>query len=136
MPALIIILHVEDDSDDVELLQEAFDNNDLSVSIEVLKQGDVVLPWLESGKMLPNVIVMDLNLPKLHGREILGRIKSHPKFKSIPLVVLTTSSSQTDLDYCLKLGADEFITKPSTVEGFNRTVAIIMDVVQKSKDRL
>jgi CheY-like chemotaxis protein len=120
------ILLVEDDQDDVELMQDALRDNEIQFSMEIVRQGDKVLPFLKTCKNLPNVILLDLNLPKMHGREVLSRVKLTEEFRHIPIVILTTSSSQTEREFCLSAGAVHFLTKPSTVEGFNKTIDTIM----------
>jgi CheY-like chemotaxis protein len=122
------ILLVEDDQDDVELMQDALRDNDIDFTMNVVKQGDKVIPYLQTCKNFPNVILLDLNLPKMHGREILSRIKLSEEFKHIPVAILTTSSSQSEKEFCLSAGATHFLTKPSTVEGFNKTIQTILKI--------
>lgn len=129
MNALSILL-VEDDPDDIELMQEALIDNNITYQLETISQGDRVISHLEVCKKFPDVIILDLNLPKLHGREVLSRIKTSDSFKNIPVVILTTSSSPVERDFCLKAGASSFITKPSTVDGFNETVAEIVNIAR------
>jgi CheY-like chemotaxis protein len=124
----ISILLVEDDPDDIELMHVALKNLNIQYSLEALNQGDKVMPYLEVCKKFPNVIVLDLNLPKLHGREILQFIKRSEKFKNIPVAVLTTASSQKEKEFCISAGANVFLTKPSTVDGFNKTIYAIMNI--------
>lgn len=131
MPEKINILLIEDDHDDVELLEDALGDNHVSCQIEVLNQGDLVLPRLKQDKPLPDIIVMDLNLPKLHGREVLCLVKEHERFKKVPLMVLTTSSLDVDKKYCYDKGADKFITKPTTAEGFKQLVGEIISLARK-----
>jgi CheY-like chemotaxis protein len=119
------ILLVEDDQDDVELMQDALKDNGVPFKMDVVRQGDKVIPFLKSCKNFPNVILLDLNLPKMHGREVLSRIKLSEDFKHIPVAILTTSSSETERKFCLSAGASHFLTKPSTVEGFNKTIEAI-----------
>jgi len=126
------ILLIEDDPDDIELMHEALKNVDIAYSLEVVSQGDKVLPYLEVCKKFPNVIILDLNLPKLHGREVLALLKNSNRFKDIPVAILTTASSQKEKEYCLSAGADQFLTKPSTVEGFNQTIKIIKNIATRS----
>ena len=128
MASPLNILLVEDDQDDVELMQDALRDNDIPFAMEIVRQGDKVLPYLKTCKNLPNVILLDLNLPKMHGREVLSRIKLSEDFKQIPVVILTTSSSQAEKEFCLSEGASQFLTKPSTVEGFNKTIDTIMKI--------
>lgn len=125
MTAPIKILLIEDDADDVELLEEAFRTNGVRYELNTLMQGDKILPWLLSCKALPDVIVMDLNMPRLHGTEIQKKISEEPELSKIPLVVLSTSSSENEKQYCMSLGARFFITKPTSVEGFKSAVEII-----------
>jgi CheY-like chemotaxis protein len=120
------ILLIEDDPDDVELMQEALKNAEISYDIEVLGEGNTVIPYLEVCKNFPDIILLDLNIPKLHGREVLRQIKTSDQFKEIPVVVLTTASSLKERDHCLELGADRFMTKPSTVSGFREAVKTII----------
>src|SRR4051812_7914911 len=99
------ILLIEDDADDVELLQDAFENNGVEHTMEVINDGGKVSGYLHTNNEFPDVIVMDLNLPKVHGKEILKEIKSTPKYDKVPVVILTTSSSPEDRKYTLGLGA-------------------------------
>jgi CheY-like chemotaxis protein len=128
------ILLVEDDPDDVELMIQALHDNDVPYHMETISQGDKVVPHLEQCEKLPDIVVLDLNLPKLHGREILTRLKAQPRLQSLPVVILTTASSQPERDQCLQLGADLFITKPSTVKGFNEMIAAIVECVRQQPD--
>jgi CheY-like chemotaxis protein len=128
MSSPLNILLVEDDQDDVELMQDALRDNGIQFSMEIVRQGDKVLTHLKTCKNLPNVILLDLNLPKMHGREVLSRIKLSEDFKQIPVAILTTSSSQVEREFCLSAGAAQFLTKPSTVDGFNKTIETIMKI--------
>ena len=127
------ILLVEDDQDDVELMQDALRDNDIQFTMEVVRQGDKVIPHLKTCKNLPNVILLDLNLPKMHGREVLSRIKLSTDFRHIPVAILTTSSSQSEKEFCLSAGATHFLTKPSTVDGFNKTIEAIMKIALQTQ---
>lgn len=125
----IRILLVEDDADDVQLLQEAMQDNQVDYTMDVVMEGDGVVPFLTHATVLPDIIVLDFNLPKLHGKEILTRIKSSKRFSHIPVVVLTTSASPHDIQFAQDHGADKFITKPSTIQGFNATIETIVNMV-------
>lgn len=128
--SIISILLIEDDPDDIDLMQEALVDNRVDFRLDTISHGDRVLSYLEMSKVFPDVIVLDLNLPKLHGREVLSRLKDSVAFKNIPVVVLTTSSSPVEKEYCLRLGASAFISKPSTIDGFNETVSEIVSVAR------
>ncbi len=122
------ILLIEDDIDDVDLLKDALEENNVLYQMEVIMEGDKVYSYLETIDTLPEIIVMDLNLPKTDGKEILHEIKSSSPFTEIPIIVLTTSSSKEDIEYCTRMGISKFITKPSTIEGWNSTIDSIVNV--------
>jgi len=131
MKKTLDILLVEDDIDDVDLLKDALNDNNVSYEMEVIMEGDKVYNYLKETASLPGIIVMDLNLPKTAGKEILQKIKSNSPFIDI---VLTTSSSTDDMDYCNRMGINKFITKPVTIEGWNRTISSILDVASAVKN--
>jgi CheY-like chemotaxis protein len=135
MPSLnnLTILLVEDDQDDVELMQDALRDNGVEFTMDVVRQGDKVIPHLKACKKFPNIILLDLNLPKMHGREVLSRIKLSDDFKHIPVAILTTSSSQSEKEFCLSAGANDFLTKPSTVDGFNKTIEAILNIASQAQ---
>jgi DNA-binding response OmpR family regulator len=116
------ILLIEDDVDDIELLQEAFANNGIAFTMDVLKEGDKIAWYIENYSTVPSLIVMDLNLPKASGREIMKMVKDSATFKIVPLIVFSTSSAKDDILYSYSMGASKFITKPATLEGWNSTV--------------
>jgi CheY-like chemotaxis protein len=123
------ILLIEDDADDIELLREAFNTNEIDYHIDIVTEGDKAIPFLETAHHLPDVIVMDLNLPKMHGKEILTHIKSMDILSHIPIAVLTTSSSQDDINFAYSMGAKKYLTKPNTTDGFKKTVQSIINLV-------
>lgn len=128
------ILLIEDDIDDVDLLKDALSENNVQYQMQVIMEGDKVYSYLQSIDRLPEIIVMDLNLPKADGKEILQEIKSTFSLTHIPIVVLTTSSSKDDIDYCTKMGISKFITKPATLEGWNTTIHSILNVANAIKN--
>jgi CheY-like chemotaxis protein len=134
MKKVLDILLVEDDIDDVDLLKEALLENNVHYQMEVIMEGDKVFKYLETTEILPEIIVMDLNLPKTGGKEILQEIKSNYSLTKIPIVVLTTSSSKEDIEYCEKMGISKFITKPATLEGWNSTIHSILHVARYSQN--
>lgn len=124
------ILLIEDDMDDIDLLKDALDENKVPYHMDVIMEGDKVYSYLKSAATLPGIIVMDLNLPKTGGKEILLELKSSFHLTSIPIIILTTSSAKDDIDYCNKMGIRMFITKPATMDGWNTTIHSIMNVAQ------
>lgn len=119
------ILLVEDNPVDVDLTLRAFKMRKLVNPIIVARDGEEAMmqvkKWLE-GELLPVVILLDLQLPRIHGLEILREIKSHPKLKAIPIVVLTTSSNDSDVASAYELGANSYIVKPVDFEKFIEVV--------------
>jgi len=122
------ILLIEDDMDDVDLLKDALDENKVLYQMEVIMEGDKVYKYLTDADVLPEIIVMDLNLPKTGGKQVLMEIKSFSPFTKIPIVVLTTSSAKNDIDYCNSMGISKFITKPATIDGWNTTIVSIINI--------
>lgn len=129
------ILLVEDDSDDIELFREALEDGELRQKIEVIMQGDQVIPYLENSKTLPDIIVLDLNVPKTPGKEILSLLKASDSFRDIPVVILTTSNSKNDIEECLEKGAEKFITKPVNTEGFRQMKKSILEIASGKNSR-
>ncbi len=124
------ILLIEDDMDDIGLLKDALDENEVPYHMDVIMEGDKVYSYLESVETLPGIIVMDLNLPKTDGKEILLELKSSFHLTEIPIIILTTSSSKADIDYCNSMGIKKFITKPATMQGWNTTIDSIINIAQ------
>ena len=118
----IKILLAEDDPDDRLLLQEALQEGRLANELTCVEDGEELLDYLhQRGKWVggaprPGLILLDLNMPKLDGREALRAIKADPSLRQIPVVVLTTSKAEEDVLRSYDLGANSFITKPVTFQ--------------------
>lgn len=115
------ILLVEDNPVDIDLTIRAFKHRKLTNPIEIARDGEEALEWInkwKSGDSLPVVILLDLKLPKVHGLEVLKVLKSHESLKTIPVVVLTTSSDDTDVKTAYDLGANSYIVKPVDFDKF------------------
>lgn len=115
------ILLVEDNPVDLDLTLRAFKSRRLTNPIEIARDGEEALSFIEkwqNGDPVPVVILLDLNLPKVNGLEVLEAIKKHPDFKTIPVVVLTTSSESRDVKTSYQLGANSYIVKPVDFEKF------------------
>ena len=126
------ILLVEDDTDDVELLRDSFAGNNMQIDLLVFSEGDKVAAFLNAPDFNPDIIVIDFNLPKVHGREILKMLKRHDTMGKIPLVVFSTSAAKEDIAYSKEYGAAHFITKPASVEGFNKAIQVLLSCVNRS----
>lgn len=115
------ILLVEDNPVDLDLTLRAFASRKLTNPVEIARDGEEALAFIEkwkNGDPVPVVILLDLNLPKVNGLEVLEAIKKHPDFKAIPVVVLTTSSESRDVKTSYQLGANSYIVKPVDFDKF------------------
>lgn len=126
----IEVLYVEDDPGDVELTSEALQEAKVRVNLTVVEDGDKALDYLHqkppyAGVGQPDLILLDLNLPKKSGRQVLAEIKSDQKLRHIPVVILTTSDDHEDMIKTHQLGANCYIRKPVGLEGFSRVVRSI-----------
>jgi len=124
------ILMAEDDSDDLSLIRDAFNETRFDGEIRAVNDGEELLEYLNiRGKFTdpsqcpkPDLILLDLNMPRKDGREALAEIKTDPNLRAIPIVVLTTSNSEEDIIRSYILGANSYITKPMTYDGLIKTV--------------
>ncbi|MGB0984499.1 MAG: response regulator [Saprospiraceae bacterium] len=126
------ILLIEDNPGDVRLTQEAFKEGHLAVNLSVVMDGVEAINYLrKTGKYTeattPDLILLDLNLPKRDGREVLEDIKADPALMFIPVVVLTTSNAEQDILKTYRLHANCYINKPVDFENF-------FDVIQKIEE--
>jgi CheY-like chemotaxis protein len=120
----LIVLMADDDEDDQMFAQDAFEESGLPHDITFVNDGEALIDYLNgcletdepSRTMLPDLILLDLNMPRKDGREALCEIKAHPKLRHIPVVVLTTSSSDGDVYKSYDIGANSYITKPVTFD--------------------
>jgi CheY-like chemotaxis protein len=115
----ISILLVEDDPGDVVLVREAFEQNKVRNEMRVASDGVLALEQLrEPDQKLPDLILLDLNLPRLDGRELLAEIRGDPRLTHIPVVVLTTSDAEADILRSYELHANAYVTKPVDLQQF------------------
>jgi chemotaxis family two-component system response regulator Rcp1 len=126
----IQVLLVEDSPGDVRLTQEAFREAKVRINLHVASDGADAMAFLgHEGKHVnaprPDLILLDLNLPKKDGREVLAEIKGNSSLQTIPVVILTTSESEADILKSYMLHANCYITKPVSLEGFLKVVKSI-----------
>jgi len=115
------ILLVEDNPMDLDLTLRAFGKTRLSHTILIARDGEEALAFLprwEAGEPLPAVILLDINMPRVNGLEVLQRLKEHPVFRRIPVVVLTSSCEDRDLKTAYDLGVNSYIEKPVSFSHF------------------
>jgi CheY-like chemotaxis protein len=115
------ILLVEDNPMDLDLTRRAFARRKLVNPLEVARDGEEALAYIarwDAGEEVPSVILLDLKIPKVDGLEVLRRIKENPKYNLIPVVVLTSSAEERDIQTAYKLGANSYIVKPVDFDKF------------------
>ena len=122
------ILLVEDNAVDVDLTRRAFARRRLAIPIEVARDGEEALAFMqrwEAGDPVSAVILLDLKLPKVDGLEVLRQFKKHPRFSTIPMVMLTASGEERDVQRAYELGANSYIVKPVDFARFVEVAAQI-----------
>lgn len=128
----IAILLIEDNEGDILLTKEALSHGRIKKEVAVAKDGWEAIQFLEKkgayeSALMPDLILLDVNLPKLNGHEVLARIKSNPQIQHIPVIMLTTSSSESDILKSYQNHVNCFITKPVEASNFLDTIAAIED---------
>lgn len=137
------ILVAEDDADDRILLADAFAESGVSVSLDFATDGVELIERLlwrdaEPHVTLPDLVLLDLNMPRMDGRESLRAMREHPRLRHLPVIILTTSSAELDIRLSYQLGANSYVTKPRR---FDELIAVLhslerywMDIVQLPSD--
>ncbi len=129
------ILHVEDNEDDQFFLKRAFAAAGIENAIHIVSDGNKALDYLSAKEPYadrqqypaPCLIVLDLNLPKLHGLEVLKWIRGHKEFKSVVVVILSSSPLRNDVDIAYDIGVNSFIVKPLTADQMTRVARLIKE---------
>jgi CheY-like chemotaxis protein len=127
----IFILIAEDDADDRFLLQAAFEENGFKDHLHFVENGVEALDYLQqlcntgNEPALPRFMLLDLNMPKKDGREVLRELKQHPELRKIPVVIFSTTNNEQEMRRCYELGANSYITKPNSFESLLKTVAAL-----------
>lgn len=111
------ILMVDDDAEDRLLLKDVFDELGYSHCIHFEENGEEAIRYLQGctdGESLPHLIILDLNMPRLNGRQTLEYLKGQPRYKDITVIIYSTSLNPLERDECLALGAQSYVVKPAT----------------------
>jgi CheY-like chemotaxis protein len=126
----INVLLIEDNEGDILLTTEAFEESKIVNSITPIRDGNEAIKFFEAltGKdEIPHLVLLDINLPKVNGHEVLIYIKNSEKYKSIPVIMLTTSSSEKEILQCYKNHVNCYIIKPIDLSDFTKAIAKIED---------
>ncbi|RZU75146.1 response regulator receiver domain-containing protein [Micromonospora kangleipakensis] len=126
-PSPVRILVVDDDPGDVLMIEEALEDSDVEKVIDVVNDGQEAMEFLRrEGRHIdarrPDMILLDLNMPRMDGRQVLGEVKQDEDLRTIPIVVLTTSNADTDIVGSYTLQANAYVTKPIDLDDFNDVV--------------
>jgi CheY-like chemotaxis protein len=138
------VLMAEDDADDRVLLADAFRESGVEVALEFATDGVELMARLNAilgdpGRQLPDLLLLDLNMPRMDGREALRAIREHAGLKHLPVIILTTSHAQIDILASYRLGANSFVTKPSRFDDLTAVLRALerywMDIVQLPSEK-
>ena len=109
----MVILYVDDDPEDIEIFEEAVKETDTSIKCLVAKNGKQAMEILQAGS-IPDLIFLDINMPVINGKSVLLEIRKDKKFKTIPIVMYSTTMNSKEIEEYKKIGADHFLTKHNT----------------------
>jgi CheY-like chemotaxis protein len=131
-PNPVRILVVDDDAGDVLMIEEALQGSEVDKTIDVVSDGQEAMEFLRregrhAGAVRPDVILLDLNMPRMDGRQVLSEVKGDEDLRTIPIVVLTTSNADTDIVGSYTLQANAYVTKPIGLDDFDEVVRHIDD---------
>ncbi|HEX8039818.1 MAG TPA: response regulator [Chryseosolibacter sp.] len=125
-PLAMAILYIDDDPDDRETFVEAVRSVDPAIQCETVTDGLEALSYLELNK-LPDLIVLDINMPLMNGITCLAEIKGNAETSHIPVIIFTTSDSRSEMNECKKLGAYRCVVKPSTYAEMKIKIASLLN---------
>ena len=131
---MVRILLAEDNDGDVFLVRRALEKKGLIHELTVMHNGEEALRWLESDgqkpERTPDLILLDLNLPRIDGGQLLSHIRKSDAFSCTPVIVLTSSDSPTDREMAMELGANLYFRKPTDLKSFMELGQIVEDTLQ------
>jgi CheY-like chemotaxis protein len=131
-PTVRTILLVEDNPADVRLIEVALGGVDAPVRFTVAPDGAAALRALHhdgeyADAPRPDLVLLDLNVPVISGREVLAALKGDDALRSIPVIVMTSSNAPADIDYCYQIGTNGYVNKPIDLDGYLRVVRSVAD---------
>ncbi len=129
------ILLAEDNPGDILLVKDALNSHNISHQLHVVRDGDEALAFIDrmgqpTETPCPDLMLLDLNLPKVDGPEILSKFRKHPQCASTPVIVITSSDADRDRERMAEFGIARYFRKPSDLEEFMKLGAVVLEVVQ------
>ncbi len=121
------ILLADDDFEDRFMMLQVFKDLGRSNCISFVEDGSGVINFLEGSEEPTTLVVLDLNMPRVNGTEALKRIKSHPIFKEVPVIIFSTSVNEVEMQRALELGAKSYLTKPTTYSAYLDTCKLFIE---------
>jgi two-component system, chemotaxis family, response regulator Rcp1 len=129
MSSTVKILLAEDNPADVYLIEEALREHQVPFDITVAEDGEAAIAMIIGGKVKPDLVLLDLNMPKRSGGEVLTHLREQPHCRTLPVIVLTSSDSPSDREEALRLGATSYIRKPTGLDEFLQIGAAIKQLL-------
>lgn len=127
------ILYADDDSDDWFLLNESIMQNGLHADMVYVTNGQEAISYMDQAtEALPALVILDLNMPKMDGKQTLNYLKTHPRYQNIPVIVLSTSENKKEMDFCTASGALSYFVKPHHMAGYDTIIKACMPYVRKA----
>lgn len=131
-PSYYKIYVTDDDADDFLFLKDAIGELDKSVILEHVTSCSDLISLLENGH-IPDMIFLDLNMPKISGRECIERIREEAKYRKVPIIIYSTSKSNKDVEFCYEKGANFYLVKPNTFKGLLISIKKVITIDWKKE---
>jgi len=132
-PEKLKVMVAEDNPGDVFLIRRALDGQNLSYELSLAKDGETAIAFVleaAAGKRKIDLLLLDLNLPRMDGGEVLARLRGHATLREVPVVLLTSSDSPQDRERCMELGANRYFQKPSSLGAFMEIGKIAKELME------
>lgn len=132
------LLLVEDNSADADLVEEALAEAQLKCDLSIVRDGMQAIEFIESldadvSRPVPDLVLLDLNLPKIRGEDVLNRLRSSPKCRAAKVLVISSSNEPTDREFSMKMGANEYFRKPSNLQQYMELGPIVRALLEGTR---
>jgi len=129
------ILYADDDSDDRFFMNECILSNGVNANMVYVSNGREAISYIEhTPGPLPSLVILDLNMPKMNGKETLRYLKKHPRYQSIPVIILSTSENKEEMEACRAQGALSYFVKPAKMAGYNAIVQACLPYIRPAEN--